>query len=688
MDVCTIPFKRTPLTEATNPVKLYEYLAAGKAIVARRLPETEPFSNLIDLYDGASDFSACIEHMLTQNDPALVEKRQEIARQNTWNARYQMLNDALSSLYGRVSIIMVTFKNPMYVRLALDSIFEKTIYPNYEIIVIDNSTEPEMTYLLQTMRRAHPQLKVVFNDHNLGFAAANNVGLRLAAQSDYVVLLNDDVIVTRGWLDVFVRHLRDPQIGLIGPVTNYIGNEACIKVSYADPTGIDAFAYQYTRTHQGMLFDIPVLAMYCLALRRDILEQVGLLDEIYAIGMFEDDDYAMRVRKKGYRVICAEDVFIHHFGSVSFKRLADDEYQRLFNTNRERFERKWGVIWSPHASRSRKPPRQDSVKGAGEDKSPAIIVDWALDQKDSMRNSDEGKRVARLLAPLVSVSAHLQYFDLWQEQGFHVTPVHFYSPIPDTRDLDDSVWSTPSALTGVDLNTETQLSLVDEVFPRYFSEYSQFPHAPTEDPRQFYFDNQMFSGTDALVYYCMLRYAQPKRVIEVGSGYSTLVASQAAVQNGNTEITVIEPYPPDFLKRNLPHVQEIIEAKVQLVDPALFSQLQSGDVLFLDSSHVVRVGGDVNYLILEVLPKLNRGVYVHFHDIFLPYDYPKTWVMGQHRYFWNEQYLVHAFLLFNHAFKVQFANTFMGAQYPEKMRATFPNSTWWGGGSFWIRRVE
>ncbi|HKT37528.1 MAG TPA: glycosyltransferase, partial [Ktedonobacterales bacterium] len=194
-------------------------------------------------------------------------------------------------------------------------------------------------------------VRCIFNAENLGFAGANNVGLRAAQDSEYVVLLNDDVIVTPGWLGALLRYLDDPQIGLVGTVTNAAGNEARVPVDYSATDGIDAFARAYTQAHDGVSFDIQALAMYCLALRQRTVAALGELDERFRVGMFEDDDYAMRARAAGYRVVCAEDVFVHHFGRSSFGKLSEEAHAQLFAANRAVFERKWGVTWQPHKYR-------------------------------------------------------------------------------------------------------------------------------------------------------------------------------------------------------------------------------------------------------------------------------------------------------------------------------------------------
>ena len=150
----------------------------------------------------------------------------------------------------------------------------------------------------------------------------------------------------------------------------------------------------------------------------------------------------------------------------------------------------------------------------------------------------------------------------------------------------------------------------------------------------------------------MVRHFQPRRIIEVGSGFSSLVFGQAAAKNKSSALICIDPFPHEFRKSNgIPALQSLIEKKVQDVDLEFFSQLESGDILFIDSSHTVKIGGDVNYLFLEVLPRLKAGVIVHVHDIFFPFEYRRDWVLEEFR-FWTEQYLLQAFLIFNSEFEV------------------------------------
>jgi len=158
-----------------------------------------------------------------------------------------------------------------------------------------------------------------------------------------------------------IKYLRKSDVGIVGPVTNAIGNEAKIDVSYKDLImeltsenlmEMELFAKHYTIKKRGFFFEIPMLALYCAAMRRDVIDKIGLLDERFSVGMFEDDDYSMRIKKAGFKVICAEDVFIHHFGGTSFSKLHPDEYYKIFEENRKKYELKWGIEWTPHKQRN------------------------------------------------------------------------------------------------------------------------------------------------------------------------------------------------------------------------------------------------------------------------------------------------------------------------------------------------
>lgn len=302
--------------------------------------------------------------------------------------------------------------------------------------------------------------------------------------------------------------------------------------------------------------------------------------------------------------------------------------------------------------------------------------------------NDVAELVGNLVPRFLRRAHRARFFHLWEEHGFHVTPAHYYFPLPDTRELPNRLWATTSELVGIDMNDDVQLDLLHRAFPAFRDEYSQVGAGQTDD---FDLTNPWFGGIDALVLYCMIRHFRPRLVLEVGSGFSTRVSLRAALQNGDTRVMCIEPHPFDSTRHDVFQqeghgIVSLIPMKVEDVELALFQELQASDLLFIDSSHVSRIGGDVNYLFLEVLPRLNPGVLVHVHDIFLPAEYPRDWVMDNLRFF-NEQYLLQAFLTLNREYSVLMANHYLGLNFPADLRATFPYSPTWDGQSFWIRRT-
>ncbi len=248
------------------------------------------------------------------------------------------------------SIIILTYNNWAYTRQCLDSIYRETQYPNFEVIVVDNFSTDGTREALQAYRREHENFTLLLNDTNKGFPAANNQGAALA-RGEYLVFLNNDTVVTPNWLSGLLRYLDDPGVGMVGPATNNSGNETRIRTDYVDLDDMRVFAAEYTAAHAGRTLEVRTLPFLCVALRREVFEQIGPLDERFGVGMFEDDDYAIRLRAAGYRLLCVEDVFVHHWGSAAFSQAGFARYWNLFLENKKKFEDKWGVPWRPNRYR-------------------------------------------------------------------------------------------------------------------------------------------------------------------------------------------------------------------------------------------------------------------------------------------------------------------------------------------------
>ncbi len=267
---------------------------------------------------------------------------------------------------------------------------------------------------------------------------------------------------------------------------------------------------------------------------------------------------------------------------------------------------------------------------------------------------------------------------------------HYYSAIPDSDDLKrraEQIWAPRPSLSGVDMQIPEQLALLHSLKPHLAN--LDYPVDAPLEPDRYYYMNGMFPVLDAEFLFGALCLFKPRRVIEVGSGFSSLVMADANRRLGNRiDITCIEPYPRDFLVAGVQGITRLLSSRLQDVDLSLFDQLESGDVLFIDSSHVCKTGSDVNLLFFEVLPRLKPGVYVHLHDIFLPDEYPKPWVLDEERS-WSEQYLLHGFLMFNSQWRVVWMAHYMLSRHPEAVSAVFPRCPALGhGGSFWMQRLS
>lgn len=282
-------------------------------------------------------------------------------------------------------------------------------------------------------------------------------------------------------------------------------------------------------------------------------------------------------------------------------------------------------------------------------------------------------------------------YDVVPEGRYDIVVRDYYSPVPDLTLIGDEVWTRKSALGGIELATDAAIDRVERELAPLIQELD----LPVQDPGRpgkYFLHNGGFGPVDAELLYAMIRVGRPRRVVELGSGYSTLLIALACARNADdgtaTAHEVFDPFPRPYILGDALAATKLTALSATDVPLEVFATLESGDILFVDTTHTVKLGGDVNRLILDVLPILRAGVTVHFHDIFLPWEYPRQWFEEMHWY-WAEQYLLQAFLAYNHDFEVVVPAHALTRYHPQRLAAAIPSFT--AGvapGSMWIRRVS
>lgn len=278
---------------------------------------------------------------------------------------------------------------------------------------------------------------------------------------------------------------------------------------------------------------------------------------------------------------------------------------------------------------------------------------------------------------------------LRRDCGF-VNPGHFYSPIPSLEEIkkDESIifGTMPRVIQGLELHESEQLHLL-EGFVQYYKE-QPFRSHKTQGMR-YYFENPAYSYSDAIFLYCIIRHLKPKRIIEIGSGFSSCVTldTNELLFNDSIETTFIEPFPElllSIMKEKDKNKARVISKRLQDVPLSEFETLSANDILFIDSTHVSKINSDVNRIFFDILPSLAPGVHIHFHNIFFPFEYPKEWIYEGRA--WNEMYMLRTFLQYNTTFRVVLMNTFMEYFYEPFFREKMPLCLKNTGGSIWIRK--
>jgi predicted O-methyltransferase YrrM len=276
--------------------------------------------------------------------------------------------------------------------------------------------------------------------------------------------------------------------------------------------------------------------------------------------------------------------------------------------------------------------------------------------------------LAHVVAPIGALIARTGVgSDVCLDRGFLPVPVHFYQPVFDHREVPPSVWDRRHDLPGIDFRERDQLTLLAELGA--FGHECSWPRIREVDGGYFW-ENAMFGFTSACLLHAMVRLRRPARVVEVGAGMSTFLFLAALEANGGGELVSIDPYPASYLSELGSGDHVIIDRPVQEVAPEI---LADADFLFIDSSHVSRTGSDVNMLYLDVLPRLSSGTTVHVHDVYLPFEYPREYAKRERsRYFWNEQYILQAFLSLNESYRVELAGHWSQTIHQSAFASAFP----------------
>jgi predicted O-methyltransferase YrrM len=298
------------------------------------------------------------------------------------------------------------------------------------------------------------------------------------------------------------------------------------------------------------------------------------------------------------------------------------------------------------------------------------------------------KKLVENLMPYYFVKKYKAYMAHTGKNPY--APEGYYSPIPSMEEIKKHNFNVPlpEILPGIDLNSNEQLSLLDsfELF------YKELPFTDEKsNGLRYYYKNSFYCYSDAIFLYCMIRYLKPKKIIEIGSGFSSSVSldTNEKFMENKINLTFIEPYPErleSLLKDSDKKNVTIHKKRLQEIPLEMFKELNENDILFIDSTHVTKFNSDVNYIFHKVLPILANGVHIHFHDVFYPFEYPKEWLFQGIA--WNEQYMLRAFLEYNKNFKIILFNTYLESMHRAKIEKQFPLVYKNTGGSIWLKKMQ
>jgi GT2 family glycosyltransferase len=350
-DVGMIPFIPIELIECTNPVKFYEMMSMGMPIITTKLIDVDLLNNK-DLFFYSNNKNEFVDNIGCAldglNNKTIINRRKEYGNNNDWEKRGTQLEKLVINKTPLISVVVLCYNNLEYTKECLKYYDTLTKYPNNELIIVDNmSTDGSREYLKDYFQTKKNNIRLVLNCKNYGFSGGNNTGLELC-RGDYIVMLNNDTCPLDQWLYQLVRPLiQDKTIGLISPLTNEIGNEGKFFLNFNNTEDLRLKIMEYNnKNNLGRLY-VSNVAFFCVAMSKEIYNQVGKMDSNYGVGWFEDDDYCYRVKQKGYKIGIQKDSFIYHKGSATMNIIPDNK-KELFERNKKYYENKFSITWLPH----------------------------------------------------------------------------------------------------------------------------------------------------------------------------------------------------------------------------------------------------------------------------------------------------------------------------------------------------
>lgn len=295
---------------------------------------------------------------------------------------------------------------------------------------------------------------------------------------------------------------------------------------------------------------------------------------------------------------------------------------------------------------------------------------------------------------IIKILDHMPYIRGLKRYQTSFIPGHYYSTVPNHEDIDIAIkWASTNDIQGIDLNQENQINLLKRLVEFYGTlDYSEHQ----ESKNRYHYLNNYFQHSDAVLLQTLVLYKRPKKIIEIGSGFSSALMLDIKDKyfKSDLELIFVEPYPEERLDKLLRESDmidksvKIVKSKVQDVHIEYFSSLSENDILFIDSSHVSKAGSDLNFLLFKILPVLKSGVLIHFHDVFFPFEYPENFL--KRGFYWNENYLLQSFLMYNKAFEILFFNDFItkiNLPIIDYFKTTYPLMFKMQTGSLWLKKI-